>query len=177
MHLDHAGGLGDFPTATVHILAEELEAFLHPRSVREWAPYRPEHRSHGPKWRPHTLQGNLWFGLDCTQPIRVGEAEFVMIPLTGHTRGHCAVALWVGDRWLMHCGDAYGYYGQVDPAKPYAFPGGKLMEIVLMTGFRIPKRHRARIMELVQMHGDEVETFCAHDAFEFTRCESGHWGR
>ena len=170
MHLDHVGGLPDFPAATVHILADELEACLHPRSLVEWRAYRPEHRAHSPKWQPHTLQGNQWFGLDCTPPIRVGGVEFVMIPFTGHTRGHCAVALRMGDRWLMHCGDAYTYYGQVDPVKPYAFPSGKLMEIVLMTGFRIPKRHRARIRELVQAHGDKVQTFCAHDAHEFELC-------
>jgi glyoxylase-like metal-dependent hydrolase (beta-lactamase superfamily II) len=170
MHLDHAGGLPDFPAATVHILADELEACLHPRSLREWWAYRPEHRAHGPKWQPHTLQGSQWFGMDCTLPIRVGEVEFVMIPFTGHTRGHCAVALRIGDRWLMHCGDAYTYYGQVDPVQPYLFPSGKLMEIMLMTGFRIPKRHRARIRELVQAHGDRVQTLCAHDAHEFALC-------
>jgi glyoxylase-like metal-dependent hydrolase (beta-lactamase superfamily II) len=170
MHLDHAGGLPDFPAATVHILADELKACLHPRSLMEWYAYRPEHRAHGPKWQPHTPQGNQWFGLDCTPPIRVGGVEFVMIPFTGHTRGHCAVALRMGDRWLMHCGDAYAYYGQVDPVKPYAFPSGRLMEILVMTGFRIPKRHRARIRQLVQAHGDEVQTFCAHDAHEFELC-------
>lgn len=170
MHLDHVGGLGDFPSATVHILAGELEACLHPRSVMEWWAYRPEHRAHGPNWQPHTLQGDQWFGLECTPPIRVGGIEFVMIPFTGHTRGHCAVAVQMGDRWLMHCGDAYTYYGQVDPVQPYRFPGGKLMEIMLTTGFRIPKRHWTRIRELVQAHGDRIQMFCAHDAHEFELC-------
>jgi hypothetical protein len=102
MHLDHAGGLPDFLAATVHIFAAVMEACLHPRTLMEWRAYRPEHREHSPKWQPHTLQGDQWFGLDCVPPVRIGEAELVMIPFTEHTRGHCGVALRMGDRWLLH---------------------------------------------------------------------------
>jgi glyoxylase-like metal-dependent hydrolase (beta-lactamase superfamily II) len=170
MHLDHAGGLPDFPEATVHLLADELDACLHPRPLMEWRAYRPEHRAHAPKWSPHRPRGDRWFGLDCTPPVRVGEAEFVMIPFTGHTRGHCAVALRMGDRWLMHCGDAYGYYRQVDPIQPYTHPSGKLMESVVTTGFKMPRRHWATLRELLHAHGDEVQAFCAHDFHEFEGC-------
>lgn len=169
MHLDHAGGLPDFPSAMVHILADELEACLRPRTLMERYAYRPEHREHGPKWQPHTPRGGQWFGLDCTPPIRIGEAEFVMLPFAGHTRGHCGVALRVGDRWLLHCGDAYGYRRQVDPVQPYRHPSGRLMEFIVTTAFKIPRVHWARIRELRQVHGDRVRTFCAHDAHEFER--------
>jgi glyoxylase-like metal-dependent hydrolase (beta-lactamase superfamily II) len=118
MHMDHAGGLPDFPAATVHLFEAELAACQHPRTLIERQAYRPEHWEHGPTWQPHTLQGDQWFGLDCTPPVRVGEAEIVMVPFVGHTRGHCGVALRQGGRWLLHCGDAYGYYRQADPAVP-----------------------------------------------------------
>ncbi len=170
LHLDHAGGLPDFPAATVHLLADELEACLHPRSLMEWYTYRPEHRSHSPKWQPNTLQGNQWFGLDCTPSIQVGGVEFVMIPFTGHTRGHCAIALRMDDRWLMHCGDAYGYHRQVDSVQPYTHPCGKLMELLTTTGFKMPRRHWVRIRKLLQTHNDKIQTFCAHDAHEFELC-------
>lgn len=170
MHLDHAGGLPDFPAATVHLFADELEACLHPRTLVEWRAYRPEHRAHGPKWQPHRLQGDQWFGVDCAPPVRVGEAEFVMAPFTGHTRGHCGVALRMGDRWLLHCGDVYGYYRQVDPVQPYAHPSGKLMEFVVTTGFKMPRRHWARIRKLLQAHGDRIQTLCTHDTHEFELC-------
>ena len=29
-----------------------------------------------------------------------------LIPLTGHTRGHCGVAIRAGGGWLFHCADA-----------------------------------------------------------------------
>jgi glyoxylase-like metal-dependent hydrolase (beta-lactamase superfamily II) len=167
MHLDHVGGLPDFPAATVHIFADELAACLHPQTPAERYTYRPEHRQHGPQWQPHTLRGDRWFGLDCAPPTRIGEAEFVMIPFTGHTRGHCAVAVRMGDRWLLHCGDAYGYYRQADPVQPYRHPNGRLMEFIVTTGFKMPRRHWACIRRLRRAHGDEIQAFCAHDAHEF----------
>ena len=177
MHLDHAGGLPDFPAATVHVFADEMAACLHPRTLVEWRAYRPEHRAHGPRWQPHTLQGDQWFGLDCAPPVRIGEAEFIMVPFTGHTRGHCAVALRMGERWLLHCGDAYGYYRQVDPVQPYTHPSGRLMETVVTTGFRMPRRHWVRIRKLLQEHGDEIQTFCTHDLREFELYTTGMQAR
>jgi hypothetical protein len=64
-------------------------------------------------------------------PVRIGEAEFALIPFTGHTRGHCAVALRLDDRWLLHCGDAYGDYRQANPVQPYKHPNGRLMETIV----------------------------------------------
>lgn len=172
LHLDHAGGLPDFPAATVHLLADELEACLHPQTPMERWAYLPEHRAHDPKWQPHRYQGDQWFGLDCAPPVRVGEAEFVLIPLIGHTRGHCGVALRVDDRWLLHCGDTYGYYRQANPIQPYRHPSGRLMELLITTGFKMPKRHWACIRKLLQVHGDRIQTFCAHDAYELELCRT-----
>ncbi|MGL6094838.1 MAG: MBL fold metallo-hydrolase, partial [Fimbriiglobus sp.] len=39
-------------------------------------------------------------------PLAV-RAEAVLVPLFGHTLGHCGVAVRDGDRWLLHVGDAY----------------------------------------------------------------------
>ena len=167
LHLDHAGGLPDFPEALVHASASEINACAHPRSLIEWRAYRPEHWAHGPKWQAHIPQGDHWFGLDCAPPVRIGETEFVMVPFAGHTRGHCAVAVRMGDRWLLHCGDAYGYYRQVGPVQPYSHPSGKLMETMLTMAFKMPRRHWLSLRGLLQAHGDQVQTFCAHDAHEF----------
>lgn len=172
LHLDHAGGLPDFPAATIHLLADELQACLHPRTLMEWWAYRPEHRAHSPNWQPHRFQGDQWFGLDCAPPVRVGEAEFVLLPFTGHTRGHCGVALRIDDRWLLHCGDVYGYYRQADPIQPYIHPSGRLIEWVVTIGFKMPKRHWGRIRKLLQARGDKIRTFCTHDAYEFELCRS-----
>ena len=167
LHLDHAGGLPDFPQATVHASASEIQAFLHPRTLVEWRAYRPEHRAHGPKWQAHTPRGSQWFGLESAPPLRIGETEIVFVPFVGHTRGHCAVAVRVGDRWLLHCGDAYGYCRQADPVQPYVHPSGRLVECMVTTGFKLPRKHWLTLRRLQKEHGDLVSAFCTHDAHEF----------
>lgn len=167
MHLDHAGGLPDFPDAAIHVFTDELDACQHPRTLVEWRAYRPEHWAHGPKWQLHTLEGYQWFGLDCVSPIQIGEMEFVMIPFTGHTRGHCAIGLQMGNRWLLHCGDVYGYYGQVDTVQPYQHPCGSLIETLVTTGFNMPRHHWLLIRKLLQAHGEQIRTLCSHDNHEF----------
>jgi len=173
LHMDHAGGLPDFPTATVHVFADELDAFQHRPTLLDWLTraYRPEHRAHGPKWEPCTLQGDQWFGLECAPPIGVGEAEFVFIPFTGHSRGHCGVALRTGNQWLLHCGDAYIYYRQVGLLQPYKHPCGKLAEFIQSKMTKMSRHHWKRIRELKQAHGDQIQVFCAHDAHELKLCQ------
>ena len=172
LHLDHAGGLPDFPQATVHVYVKELDAYLHPRSLMDHRAYIPEHSLHGPKWRSHSIQGDEWFGLSCTPSLKVGGIEIVMIPLEGHTRGHCAVGVRIGKKWILHCGDVYGYYRQIDPVQPYTHPCGSLMEKIVVTGFKMPKRHWLTIRNLLGAYGDQVQAFCAHDAHEYNSlCE------
>ena len=170
LHLDHAGGLADFPQATVHAHASEIEAHAHPRTLMERYAYRPEHRAHGPRWQAHAPRGDRWFGLACTPPLTIGAAEFVMVPFTGHTRGHCAVAVREGDRWWLHCGDAYGYHRQVDPVQPYTHPCGRPMEALVTASFRIMRHHWPVLRGLLQAHGDQVRAFCSHDAHELEAC-------
>jgi glyoxylase-like metal-dependent hydrolase (beta-lactamase superfamily II) len=166
LHLDHAGGLPDFPLATVHAAAEEIEAFLQPRTPMERRAYRPEHGAHAPRWLAHDTRGASWLGLEAGPPIPFGETEIVFIPLRGHTRGHCAVAVRTGPRWLLHCGDAYGYYRQADPVQPYAHPNGRLVEWAVTAGFRMPRRHWPVLRQLRHNHGEVVSAFCSHDAHE-----------
>jgi glyoxylase-like metal-dependent hydrolase (beta-lactamase superfamily II) len=167
LHLDHAGGLPDFPAATVHLSEPELAAVRDPRDAMERFAYRPEHFAHGPRWKAHPFSGGVWFGLDSSPPARIGEAEFVFLPLPGHTRGHSAVAVRAGGRWVMHCGDSYIYHRQAGPDQPYRHPSGSLLEHVITAGFRIPRRHWVTLRRLFQSHPEEIFHFCAHDAHEF----------
>jgi glyoxylase-like metal-dependent hydrolase (beta-lactamase superfamily II) len=162
MHLDHAGGLPDFPGATIHISAPELEACLQRRTVRDRYAYRREHWAHGPRWQPHETRGARWFEFECAPPVRIGGVEFVLIPFPGHTRGHSAVAVRAEDGWLAHCGDLYGYPPQVGPVQPYRYPNGALMETLVTTGFKMPRRHWDALRRLQRAHGGEVRLVCSH---------------
>ncbi len=169
LHMDHAGSLPDFPHATIHLLDTELNAALHPHGLMEHFAYRPEHWAHNPCWQPHSLGGERWLGLDCTDPIQVGEAEFRLVPLPGHTSGHCAVALHTENGWLLHCGDAYGFHRQVNPRQPYHHPNGRLVETLVARGFKMARGHWHTLRLLQSAHPGQVQPFCSHDTHEFDR--------
>jgi glyoxylase-like metal-dependent hydrolase (beta-lactamase superfamily II) len=101
---DHAGGLADFPGACVHVAEEELAHI----EAGHWR-YVARHFEHRPKWRPYDEAdaGRDWFGLPARRvDVPVGS-EVLLVPLPGHTRGHCGVAVEQGGRWFLHAGDAY----------------------------------------------------------------------
>jgi glyoxylase-like metal-dependent hydrolase (beta-lactamase superfamily II) len=165
LHLDHTGGLPDFPRAKAHVFAPEYEAAMNPRrfSIMERA-YVATHWAHGPKWVNHSLGGRRWFGLDCMQVIKGISFKVLLIPLTGHSRGHCGVAVETPDGWLLHCGDAYMSHSEVDPDHPHSpLPGWMARRLL---------PHVPRLRALVHDHGDKVQLFCAHDPFEFSKFQN-----
>jgi glyoxylase-like metal-dependent hydrolase (beta-lactamase superfamily II) len=104
MHFDHCGGLPDFPWASVHVHRREYEAFRGP--PRRWTDlaYVRRHTAHGPEMALYDEIGDSWFGFPATRlPF---EPEMWLVPLFGHTRGHCGVAIRTGPGWLFHVGDA-----------------------------------------------------------------------
>ncbi len=174
-HLDHAGGLPDFPHAQVHLYEKEHQAITHPRTIEEQYVCRKEHWAHDPNWVPHALQGDTWFGFDCTPPVKLGETEFFFVPLVGHSRGHSAVVIRTPDGWLMHCGDAYIYHGDVHPEKPF-YPRGYRLVLGLMgvtKAFRSIGDHAPRLRALLRDHRGQVRIFCSHDIFEFKALQEG----
>jgi glyoxylase-like metal-dependent hydrolase (beta-lactamase superfamily II) len=104
MHFDHCGGLPDFPTARVHVHRREYEAFMGlPRRWTDWA-YVRRHVAHGPDLVLYEDTGERWFDFAA---IRLPfTPEMWLVPLFGHTRGHCGVAIHTGTGWLFHVGDA-----------------------------------------------------------------------
>jgi glyoxylase-like metal-dependent hydrolase (beta-lactamase superfamily II) len=167
LDLDHAGGLADFPEASVHVYKPELNAALHP-SLREKARYHAVQFAHQPKWVPHDEQGDSWFGFSSIRAIPGLSTDVLLIPLVGHTRGHTGVAVKNGGRWLLHGGDSYFYRGTLEPA-PHMPPGLALMELAVQTDSRQRLHNQTRLRQLAATHRDEVDIFCAHDPVEFAR--------
>jgi glyoxylase-like metal-dependent hydrolase (beta-lactamase superfamily II) len=165
LDVDHSGGLPDFPGADVHVMAAELA------SARAEAPsfrYRPAHWAHEPRWVTYDREsGERWFGFTALEPKGLPPV-IELIPLGGHTAGHIGVAVRNGERWLLHCGDAYYYHREVgEPKEPHP-----LLDIV-QTHSQVHRDLRlgtqARLRELVRDHGDRVEIFSAHDPWELAR--------
>ncbi len=173
-HYDHAGGLPDFPHAKVHIYQAEYEAVTQPQDMYERYPYRREHWAHGPDWIVHPLAGDRWFDFDCTPLVDLGPVAFCFVPLTGHTRGHSAVALRLADGWLLHCGDAYTFHGEVDLQNPTPPPYQRTIRplINLNRAMRPIGKHSPRLRALLRAHGDEVQLACSHDPHDLDKFES-----
>ncbi len=108
-HLDHAGGLADFPWATVHILQRELDNI---QKKPNWK-YIPAHWAHKPKWKAHHTKDEKWFGFEALQ-LTGFSPEIWLIPLQGHTPGLAGVAIRNEDTWLLYGSDALPYNARVD---------------------------------------------------------------
>jgi glyoxylase-like metal-dependent hydrolase (beta-lactamase superfamily II) len=168
LDLDHAGGLSDFPHAEVHVFAPEHRAAMAPATRYEKARYRTEQLGGGIHWRLHEVPaGEPWFGFECVRPVGQLPPEILLVPLVGHSRGHCGVAVADGAGWLLHCGDAYFASGEV-AAEPH---GPRLLRLIQRLddsdhAARVANQARLRTLAAEQTG---VRLFCAHDPDELAR--------
>lgn len=167
LDLDHAGGIGDFPRARVHVFAAELDAALHP-GLRERARYVAAQWAHGPRWERHEAGSDDWFGFAGVRVLGndvLGD-DVLLVPLHGHTRGHCGVAVRRPDGgWLLHAGDSYFHAGELR-TPPVAPVGLRAFQRLVATDDELRRANQERLRELHAAHGDEVTIFSAHDPTE-----------
>lgn len=154
---DHAGGLADFPKAQVHVSEEELAHV----SSGHWR-YVPTQFAHGPAWMTHGHSSRQWFGFEA-RPVDVGlSSEVLLVPLFGHTLGHCGVAIQQNDRWLLHVGDAY--YLRVE----LTTDDHPVSQIAAQRADDDVQRRASlqQLRRLVRDHGNEVDVIGYHDLTE-----------
>ncbi len=170
LDLDHVGGLGDFPGARVHVFADELAAATVRTSLREKNRYVTAQWAHGPHWVEHAVAGEEWLGF---QAVKVLSDDVMLIPLRGHTRGHCGVAVRrPSGGWFLHAGDSYFNHGekQLPPTCPR---GLAIFQSAMQMDRKARHTNQDRLRSLQAEHGpdsgaeDVVTTFCAHDAVEY----------
>lgn len=166
LDLDHAGGLADFPQATVHVHATELRALRSPRDMAERIRYRRAQFQHGPQWMSYSDAGDPWFGFEAVRELKGLPPEILLVPLAGHTRGHAGVAVRSDDGWLLNAGDAYFFHGELD-VRPHCPPGLALFERGVQT-VAAPRRANQERLRTLRRDHPEVQVFCAHDPVELT---------
>ena len=167
---DHAGGLSDFPQAKVHVLAEEHLGATRRPSAKERARYRPMQWDATTRWQLYGVRGEPWFGFDAVRDLRGLPPELLMIPMSGHSRGHACVAIDTGSGWLLHCGDAYFQHGSIHPGTPCA-SALTLFERTVALDYEVVCANQHRLSELAQSHSDTVQLFCSHDGSELTHMQ------
>ncbi|HIE24922.1 MAG TPA: MBL fold metallo-hydrolase [Anaerolineales bacterium] len=103
-HFDHISGITDFPDAKIHIYRKEYEAYMGRRKLFFDLAYNKNYVAHNPDFQLYDDIGEKWHDFDA---IRLPfSPEIWLIPLAGHSRGHCGVAIKKNDGWILHCGDA-----------------------------------------------------------------------
>ncbi|MGD2155378.1 MAG: MBL fold metallo-hydrolase [Anaerolineales bacterium] len=162
LHLDHAGGIADFSWAQVHVFRNEYVSALKTRrfSLVDRIGYVDEHLRADINWMLHSFTGFKWFGFDAIPVLEQPSYEVFIVPLAGHSRGHCAVAVQLEEGWLLHCGDAYIRDMQIDIDEPKnPFPIG----LRTISGVLFPPGPIARLRALRREHGEVIKMFCSHD--------------
>lgn len=174
LDFDHAGGLDDFPEATVHLQGRERDYAFKQKTWLDRQRFRPQQWSTKSRWQVYYPGGGeQWFGFDGVHALEGIADDILMVPLPGHTCGHCGVAVHYGRRWLLQAGDAYFFHDEMHPDHPHCTPGLRLYQWLMEKERKTRLHNQTRLRELCRQHGDEVEVFCSHDLAEFERL-AGH---
>jgi len=174
LDFDHAGGLEDFPGATVHLMDAEYSAATGPRTG--FVPrnrYRPSQFDEVSSWRRYSGQGETWFGFPAVRGLEGLPPEILLVPLPGHTWGHAGVAVDTGSGWLLHAGDAYFYRKEMRRAKRECTPGLRAYQTMMEVDRAARHANQERLRRLSVEQAAQVKILCAHDPVEFERAAAG----
>lgn len=154
---DHIGGLADFPNATVHVGIEEWENFNagNPR-------YLKTPLAHNPTIETYQQSNESWYGFEARKVHVNSTAAIFLIPLFGHTAGHCGVAIQTDDKWIFYIADAYYMRIELDD---------KLHPVNELAKMRADDNNLRietvdKIRALIHNH-PEIDVFGYHDIEEF----------
>lgn len=171
LDLDHAGGLSDFPHATVHLHQRELDAATARATVAERRRYLPHQWAHGPRWSPVAETGDTWRGLPAVRKLPGLDADVALVPMHGHTRGHSAIVVGTGSAWQVHAGDAYFHHAELTATPTDAPLGVRLFQKAMQVDAKARYASQAALRALKAAHAD-VTIFSAHDPAELPRADA-----
>lgn len=171
LHIDHSGGLPDFPHAQVHVNSEEYAAAQKPHGLMDWA-YDRSHWQHRPQWVFHEPGQEQWFDMPATRILPDLYPAIYLVPLPGHSRGHCGVAIETGTGWLFHAGDAASVYHRAADLHGHARSGPSMDILPEAIVKKIIGAHVPELRRLLWDHADEIDMISAHDEPSFQRFTS-----
>ena len=167
LDFDHAGGISDFPHAIVHVLSSEFNATQNLLSVKNRMRYKPQQFKKHRYWNfIEPTVGENWFNFSKVNGMQIFQDDILLIPLPGHTAGHCGIAIRQADRWLLFCGDAYYNHRQLQP--DYHLPALSLTE-KLFAYDNVQRIQTLKSIQTLAQSETQIEIMCAHDPVELKR--------
>jgi glyoxylase-like metal-dependent hydrolase (beta-lactamase superfamily II) len=115
----------------------------------------------------HTVQGERWQGFESVQAL---GPDILLVPLLGHSRGHCGVAVQSESGWLLHAGDAYFSHGEVHGPTRQAPLGLDLFQRLMAVDGKARLANQDRLRHLARDAAPAVRIICSHDHGEFEAC-------
>ena len=165
LDLDHAGCVPDFPWATVHVHARELAAAHARPTARERWRYVAAQLPDPARCHTYADGGDTWRGLDGVRALGDLHPDVLLVPLPGHTAGHCGVAVRSDHGWLFHAGDSFFFHGQL-AATPHAPLALRYFQRRADTDRPARRANQDRVRALALAHPD-VRVFSGHDPVAF----------
>ena len=165
LDLDHAGCVPDFPWATVHVHAREYAAAVARPTALERRRYVPAQVPTADRTRTYADGGDTWRGLPGVRALDERDPDLLLVPLPGHSAGHCGVAVRADHGWLLHAGDSHFFHGQL-AARPRAPLALRVFQRRADTDRAARIATQARVRDLALAHPD-VRVLSGHDPGQF----------
>lgn len=90
-----------------------------------------------------------------------------MIPLIGHSAGHCGIAIRQKEKgWMLFCGDAY--FSHLELNAQHRQKGLDLFERFLAYDNQ-QRLHNLKQLQYLAQNETQIEMMCAHDPVELQR--------
>lgn len=153
MHLDHIGGLSDFPWATAHVYQREWVAAKKREGLLGLGYQQHQWKNHQ-HWQYYAKPDVDWFGFPAITLPGFDPATR-LIPLPGHTAGHSMVAVQTEKGWLLQSGSA---------VFPFDFEQLKKIKILPKWFLRLFwGNNRLRLNQLIRDHDHQIDIVTGHD--------------
>lgn len=171
LDLDHAGGISDFPEATVHIMQDEHEHALHHGfSIKDFQRYRKNQWQNHKHWKFHNENyGEEWLGFHKIRPLDNCDDEILLIPLRGHTKGHAGIAIQTRERWLFHAGDCFYSHASISLEQLKVPKSLAAFEALLAYDNDERLQNVEKLRQLKKDYRNMIDIFSAHDTYDFQK--------
>ncbi|MAT41870.1 MAG: hypothetical protein CL609_05980 [Anaerolineaceae bacterium] len=153
LHLDHIGGLSDFPWVTAHVYKREWVS-ANKREGLLGLGYQQHQWKNHQNWKFYAQPDEEWYGFPSIA-LRDFQPPIHLIPLPGHTTGHCMVAVQTETGWLLQTGSAVFPFNFDKSNEIYSLP--KWLE-KLFWG-----QNRSRLKQLFSEYGNQIDMVTGHD--------------